>query len=532
MDKKVDYEISDVTVYPDRARLTCNGKVQVDAGFQTLIFDELPLTLELDSVRVSGKGTGLVQILGVDVVRKHYEQSPSSRVIELEDQIELLWNELQALDDSNAGYAAQAEHLQGMRLETREYAKGLSRGRTTVEDQAKLIQFLVHQDGEIRAAQREIIIKRRDLERRLDRLQSELKELQNLRPRQRFQARVDIDARAAAKFQPELTYVLRSAGWQPLYDIRLTQGESDELLELGLIAQVTQRTGQDWTGVKLTVSTARPALNQRLPELKPWFLDEYQPPLPRQLKTRSSAQEPLMAVMTAAPPDSVNADMGGEDYQETDVAVADVKSDGTVVTFVVSGRWDILSDGSPHKMVLNNFKLFPQIEYVAIPRHTDAVYRRATVTNTGESPLLSGMATLFVGEEFIGKTRITYTPLAGELEFLLGVEERIEIERELAKRKVDKRLLRENRLVRYAYDIKLKNLLKSAVNVEVQDQIPISKHEQIKIKLDQTRPEPDNRSDLNFLEWHQPLEPGEEVTISYEYVVEYPRSLRISGLAE
>jgi len=532
MDKKVDYEISAVTVYSDRARLTCKGKVLVDAGSQTLIFDELPLTIELDSVRVGGRGTSQVQILGVDVVRQHYEKSPSLRVGELEDQIELLLNEMQVLDDRNAGCEAQAEHLHGMLLETREYARGLSRGRTTVDDQAKLIQFLEKQDGEIRGAKREIEIKRRGLERQLEKLQNELKELHNLRPRHRFLARVDIDVPAAAEFHPELTCILRSAGWQPLYDIRLSQGEGAQFLEVNTIAQVTQRTGQDWTGVQLSVSTARPALNQRLPELVPWYVDEYHPPQPRQLRTRSAAPEPTMAFMAAAPPDSMSADMITEDFQEADMVLAEVKDSESVITYAVLGRWDIPSDGSPHKMVLNSFKLDPKIDYIAVPRHTDAVYRRAIVFNRGDSPLLAGMATLFVGDEFIGKTRVDYTPIAGELELLLGVEERIEIERELAKREVDKRLLRENRILRYAYNLKLQSLLKTPAHVEVQDQIPVSRHEQIKIKLDQARPEPDHRTDLNLLEWHLALEAGAEVTISYEYVVEHPRSMRVGGLVE
>jgi uncharacterized protein (TIGR02231 family) len=532
MDRKVDYEISAVTVYLDRARLTCKGNVQVEAGAQTLIFDEMPLTIELDSVRVGGRGTGEIQILGVDVVRQHYKQSPSPQVIELEEQIELLLNEMRVLDDRNAGFEAQAEHLHGMRLETREYAKGLSRGRTTVDDQAKLIQFLEKQDEEIRGAQREIEIKRRGLERQLEKLQNELEDLHNLRPRQRFQARVDIYVPVAAEFQPELAFILRSAGWQPLYDIRLSKGEGRQLLEVSTIAQVTQRTGQDWTGVQLSVSTARPALNQRLPEIKPWFVDEYQPPQPRQLKTRSTASEPSMAVMAAPQADFMKADMLLEDFQEAGVTHAEVKDSGAVVTYVVSGRWDIPSDGSPHKMVLDSFKLDPNIDFITIPRHTDVVYRRANMSNTGESPMLAGMATLFVGDEFIGKTRIGYTPLGGELELLLGVEERIKIERELAKRDVDKRLLRENRLVRYAYDIKLENLMKAPVNIEVQDQIPVSRHEQIKIKLDRARPELDDRTDLNILEWQLVLEPGEKSTISYEYVIEHPRSMRISGLAE
>jgi uncharacterized protein (TIGR02231 family) len=317
-----------------------------------------------------------------------------------------------------------------------------------------------------------------------------------------------------------------------LYDIRLSPGEDARYLGISTIAQVTQSSGQNWTGVQLTVSTARPALNQRLPELKPWFVDEYRPPRPRQFRTRTAAAEPDMAVMAVSDSAPMAAERIAEDYQEADMALAEAKDSGSVISYVVPGRWDIPSDGSPHKMMLNNFKLYPTIDYVTIPRHTDAVYRRATVPNSGEGPMLAGMANLFVGDEFIGKSRIDYTPLAGELELLLGVEERIEVERELVKRDVDKQFLRENRRVRYAYEIKLENLMKAPVSVEVQDQIPVSRHEQIKIKLEKTRPEPDEESDLNILEWQLTMEPEAKASVSYEYVVEHPRTMRISGLVE
>ena len=145
---------------------------------------------------------------------------------------------------------------------------------------------------------------------------------------------------------------------------------------------------------------------------------------------------------------------------QAEVAMAAVKDSGTAVSFIVSGKSDIPSDGSPHKTTLNQFSLPPNLDYLAIPKHTDAVFRRAKLTNDSPSPLLAGPANLFVGDEFIGKSKIEYTPTNGEVELLLGVEERITIERELVRRDVDKRLLRDNRQMRYGYEIKIKNLLK------------------------------------------------------------------------
>ena len=532
MDKKIDYHIEHVTVYKDRARISCKGTVQVDAGVYTLIFDELPLTLDSESVRVKGGGTAQVRILGVDVSKQYYELAPARRVRELESLIEQVVDDIHVLDDSNSGLAAQVEHLQGLRQATREFARGLSRGRTTVEDQVRLMKFLSAQDNELRTEMREIKRKKRDLERHLNKLQHELGDLGSARPRQRFLANIEVEVLSVGDFQAELVYVVGAAGWKPLYDLRLLDDGIEQVLELSSIAQVTQRTGQDWSNIHLSVSTARPALNQRLPELTPWYVDEYKAPQPRSMQPRSIGSEPAMALMAEPLQEPVGYNALAEDYVEAEEVVAEARASGTTVTFDVPGLWDIPSDGSPNKMMLAKLGLEAEINYLAIPRYIDAIYRRAIVSNKGSGPLLEGDASLFVGDEFIGTTRIEYTAVDDELVLLLGVEERIRIERELTQRAVDKRLLREKRLLRYGYKIEVKNLMVKAVEVEVQDQIPVSRHEEIKVKLEQVSPEPNDKSNLNIMEWILTLKPESVTNIQYEYLIEHPQSLTITGLAE
>ena len=67
MDVVLDTEISNVTVYPDRARLTLSGRLELSPGRQKAAFDELPLSLLPESVRVSGRGAAKVRLHGVEV---------------------------------------------------------------------------------------------------------------------------------------------------------------------------------------------------------------------------------------------------------------------------------------------------------------------------------------------------------------------------------------------------------------------------------------------------------------------------------
>src|SRR4030095_5858559 len=76
---------------------------------------------------------------------------------------------------------------------------------------------------------------------------------------------------APASVKPRLSYQLPDAGWRPLYDARLDSEAGH--VELAQLGEVQQRTGEDWSGVALTLSTARPAVGAGLPELGSWFLN-------------------------------------------------------------------------------------------------------------------------------------------------------------------------------------------------------------------------------------------------------------------
>jgi uncharacterized protein (TIGR02231 family) len=213
-------------------------------------------------------------------------------------------------------------------------------------------------------------------------------------------------------------------------------------------------------------------------------------------------------------------------------AIATVQDSGTAVSFLVPGQTNIPSDGSPHKTTINLFQLDPELDYLAVPKHTAAVFRRVKVKNDSPSPLLPGQANLFFGDEFIGSTHLEYSPVGEEMELLLGVEERIKVERELSRRDVDKALLRDVRQLRYGYKIELENLTNSEAQIEVHDHIPVARHEDIKVKLERISPNPAEHSDLNLMEWHLTLAPGAEQTIQYDFQIQHPRAMQVVGLVE
>lgn len=527
MEHRIDAVVQAVTVYPDRARVTVTGETTLETGAHTLVVGELPIALLAESLRAAGRGEAVVQLRSVDVRRRHYASTPSDEAAELEAAIRETRALLAVLDDRKTTVAAQLSYLDGMRGETAAFAKGLARGDTSIAEQGELLAYLAEQDAELRGTLRELDAEAQELGRRLEQQLAELAERQAALKRERYEARLDVMVSEGGEFTVEISYVVGKASWQPLYDIRLRDPLDDSnsaTLSVSALAEVSQHTGQDWLGVKLSLSTARPAVNQRVPELHPWYINEPRPMPRAAAKNLMQAAAPVADAMFESAPVI--------ERQEASVQIGAAEQSGAVVSFVVPGVSDVGGNGTPYKTTVAVYDLTPELDYLAVPRRTTVAYRRARVTNSTAAPWLPGPINLFAGDEFIGSNRMTYTAAGGEVELILGAEERIEIERELVQRDVDKRLLRDVRHLQYTYETRFKNLLPSKARVTVKDNYPVSQHEQIKVKLDTAQPRPSDQTEMHMLEWELALAPQSEQTITLQYSIEHPREMAVAGLVD
>ncbi|MFB0537741.1 MAG: mucoidy inhibitor MuiA family protein [Anaerolineae bacterium] len=566
---ELDTTITEVTIYPDRARVTRRGTAELERGEHRLQVGELPLSLLPESVRAGGKGTAQARILAVDVAKTFYQEPPTATVAELEREIEKLEDQDKTLADQAAAHQSQLEFLKGLGAAAGEnLSRGIAFGKSKVADGQEMLAFIA--EGMAAASQglREAAAQRRELEKELTKLRNELEQQRSAQPRQRYAVTVDVEVLGQGEFEPEVTYVVRNASWKPLYDLRLgsdadlhphSQGlRADERTEesaishqpsaishLTYLGQVTQHTGEDWEDVALSLSTAKPALATLLPELRPWYVSVPAPPpppsaapVPRAARLRKAAFAP-----PAQPVAAFEALTGMEEEEaepvEMEAVTAEVEETSAALTFRVAKPATIPSDGSPHKTTVAALSLTPRLDYVAVPKLVSQAYRRATVTNDTDYVFLPGPANIFYGGEYVGTTTLaTIVPgqepgaVAPGQEFrvFLGVDERIKVSRELVASEVDKKFIGDKRRLHYAYRIKVQNLRDGRERIIVSDQIPVARHEEIKIRLDMAEPKPTKQTELGILEWELDLEPGEERAIRFDFNVEHPRSLTVIGL--
>ena len=147
----------------DRARVTRRGTVHLEVGTHELAVGDLTLQLDPESVRVSGEGTAQVRMLGVDVRREYYTETPSATAAELEHQLEEKQDADQALQDEVALPASQLGMLGSMSEHAGEQlSRGIGRGRAKLTDGTALLSFLGTQHTQFSARKRELAVQRRD----------------------------------------------------------------------------------------------------------------------------------------------------------------------------------------------------------------------------------------------------------------------------------------------------------------------------------------------------------------------------------
>ena len=518
-----------VTVFPDRARVTRRGSLSFEPGVHRVEFGELPLAMQTESVRASGRGTPAA-LLGVDTRRTYFTDTPAAAVQVLEKQIEALTDQDKSLADQSAAADVQAQFVKKLADHAAEQlARGLALGRSDISQSGSLIAFTRQQLAEAQQTLREIGLQRRELARQLAKLNAELNTYRSTRPRERYQAVVEVDVQQAGELSIDLTYMVSGAGWNPLYDLRATGTESDApALQVSYLAQVTQNSGEDWVDSSMTLSTARPALTSIRPELDPWYLDAYAPPPPRMQMRAAPAREPDL--MTPSPAAGSGGFVGAPRQVDMVQQQAEVSSEGASVTFTLAQSVSIPSDGTPHKVTVSTLALKPRLDYICIAKLAEAAYRRASVTNSSDYLLLPGAANLFVEGDFVGNFAIDKVAPREEFELTLGVDDRIFVKRELKAQSVDKTFIGDRRRMRFGYEIELRNLRTTKVDIELHDQLPVARHEQIKVKLETTDPKPSEQSELNELTWKLSLAPNDKRLIRFDFTIEHPVSMTVSGL--
>lgn len=513
-DKPVDSKITDVTVFLNKAQVSRVVKTKVEAGKTNVIVTGLSSQLDPQSVQVSGKG-GII-ILGTSHRQNFLSEFNLPKPLRmLKDSVETLQRQI-VLEQSQKEILNKEEQM----LLSNQKIGGANQNLTVTELKG-MADFYRTRLGDIVSLRMKQDEKIKKLNERIAKLNTQINSENELYRRNTSELVVSVSAEVATAIELQVRYVVANAGWSPVYDLRAADTKNP--VQLSYKANVFQSTGEEWSNVKLKLSTANPNLSGQKPELNAWYLDFYYPIAYEMAKRKSMAGAP------AAPLKEMTAE---DDFEMKVASVADYVT--TIQTalnteFDIALPYTVASSARPVVVDIRNYDMKADYIYSVAPKLDADAFLMARATGWEEFNLLPGEANIFFEGTFVGKSFIDPNSIQDTLAVSLGRDKRIVVKREKLKDLTSKSFLGSSRKESYSWEISVRNTKTDAVKIIVEDQVPVSQNTQIEVTTVDLGGAKYNK-DTGKLTWEVELTPNETRKLVYKFDVKYPKDKQVSGL--
>ncbi len=541
--------VTAATVYPDRAVVSrLATAVQVPAGTSEITFSGLPAGLQDESLQVSARGPVAASLLDIAARTVFVTAEPDARVKALEDQLLALRNDERALKDQGAVLESQRTLLANIEKASTTPvpapAGTTPPPRPSLEDYEKLLGFSAAQRAKLDTAAQKLDLERTALAEKITAAEAQLRELRGKQPGRRATkvVTVRLSTPAAAALEVNLSYALAGASWTPAYDARLRSEKRE--VQLDAFGLVRNATGEDWTNIALTLSTARPGLGGAAPGIEPWYVD-----IARPARRASQTVISQPGVLSAGFSNKVvmEADLfGASPVVEASFATAAVETAATSANFKIATPVTLASDNTPQRLPLGAATLAAELQYQATPKLQETAYLAAYVTNRSELPFLAGALNVFLDDTFVAASRLATTMPGEKFTLSLGADEGISIKRKIVSRFTeDTGLVSKSRRTTYDILVTVTNNKRTPERVVIQDAVPVARDEKITVRLlapaerELLKPEdaaaqppkPGIARDADGkLTWRFDLKPGEKRELPLRFSIEHPIDLPVTGV--
>ena len=530
-------KIDSVTVYTNRASVKRVVEVEHAAGRQTLELDSLPTAMEDGSIRAGARGQAGLVIQSVDVSTRQTLGLADPKVKALADAIDVQNEKIRLLEVRREARQGQIEFLESLAT-ARAQAAGEDLtarnpvSKPTPQELGGILDMVFEKRMIAEKDLASIEPERKKINEEIGRLQRELVQAQGGGAQSAKKIAITFDAEKPGKAAFTVEYMLPGAWWTPVYLVRGDIEKKKAAVSYG--AMVGQKTGEDWTDVKLALSTAQPSAGAKAPKVEPWWVGINQPML-MAARDGGAPATVMMEMKQAksrqpAAPAEAAADLAEDQTVEAKQAVAAVQASGTVVNFDIPQRATIVSGGDVKKVSVAEIPFESELSFTAAPAMVENVFIRASSLNTSGFPLLPGEANVFQGDSFVGKGALDMVADRQKLEVELGVDPGFKITRKLVKKETGSQgLISSKTTVKFIYETQIQSFKKNKETVEVRDRLPFSRDQRLTLEDIVLDPKPEKRDEQNIITWKMEMRPGEKRKIRMEFTMTYPSDLVPQG---
>ncbi|MDH3264520.1 MAG: DUF4139 domain-containing protein [Paracoccaceae bacterium] len=515
--------VTAVTLYPWGASVTRQVQFEAPAGTHELLVPDLPRGVPAESLRVAadaGLRIGAVTLATGRLPAP--EAEPPAEISAAEAEVERLESVLRGRDEAIAAIRLQIDAAN----EQWNFLRGLGQSEGLAALGADDLRALARLIGEetlaarqaAQAAEIEAGAAERAKKDDLEALEEARRVLEALRAESLGRAVLTLAVETAADGTQslEVTTFTDAAGWRPVYDLRLSRG-TVPALEIERSVFVSQASGEDWRGVELTLSTARPAERSEPSQVLPWLRRILREEELERDEARSFGGSVAETFALEAP--------GAEPAPAPLAETATLDYQGATVVYGYGNAVDIRDGVEDLRLRLDTLTLAPEIEAVAVPNRDDTAFLVAELTNATGEVLLPGSAMLYLNGAMVGASYLPLIAAGADERIGFGAIDGLRLNRTVPARTEGERgvLSTRNQLDEVAI-LKIENLTGEAWRLRVIDRVPRSEQDDLEIAYTATPPatEEDIEGARGVLAWEFELAPGETREIRLEHSLKWP----------
>ena len=510
--QRVSSKVTDVQVSLDGALITQTATFVLKSGNNRVVVDGLAADADLSSLRLAFTQKG-ISMAGYQLIPRYPRQEDQTPLMrQLGDSIE----QIKRRSEEELLESSVLQQEREMILANKSLG---GEGNFSVAELEKLADFYRARLSSIDNRVLQISRRQQKSRERIQGLQRQLDSLSLEFPEQVQQLILELKAMESGSAGLKVTYLSKSAHWQPEYEL-ISQGAASPIV-LKVRARVVQHTGIDWNDVRWTLSTARARGRTEKPVAMPWILRFLQP-ITRKLQMyaapSSRSDQPAMS----------GEALSVDSYFEA--AVSAERTDQTLNVLFQGKELLRLPSGAERLLDLEQRELSAQYRHALVPRQDPQAYLIARVVGLTGLSYLPGRTLLYLEQDLVGETTLYFQQNSSDtLDVSLGVDPRVTVQFTAEPPKISENGIT-NRIERaYKYKLSIQNKHNRPIQVQVDEAIPHSAHEDIQVvdvRLDGARPE----GEQGLVRWLFDLGSNGEKSIQYSYSLRYPRNKLVGPL--
>lgn len=505
------------------ADLNHNAKPILVKGLQEVIIDNVALTPDINTFQISCPENMTILSYKHRIYQKPPVIKPNpieakalDSIKSLEKSVMVFNNEINITDDA----VKRLTNLIEINVNAKE------KNNIQSEDLIKIANYYTEKISFNKQRVFSLTIKRDSCNQKIDEIRNRLNEFNTQidvldPPKQIGQIILQVMSSQAGPANIDFNYFTANAGWTPSYDLRIKSlDNSFKIVYKGLVFQTT---GLNWNGVKLNLSTNNPNQGNNIPEITPTFLQLFNP-----IVAYNNVQLKSVNVMAAPVMQQEDLDDGyasrkmvRDVKKETVADYVTLKESQLNTNFEINLPYDIPCDGIGYSVNIKEENINVTYQHTAVPKLDNDAFLVARLSSWDSLNLMPGEANVIMDNVFLGKSYLDPNTTSDTLNFSLGRDKRISIDRKQIKDyKAPKR--NDIKTESFTYEITVKNNKKQSVEMLVKDQHPISQVKEIEVSLTDNG-DADVNTETGIMSWMVKLKPGESKKLRFSYQLKYPK---------